>query len=231
MRGILDCDLAIRRLASPAACLLERYSANEIWLSRGPECKRWRFTWKLRRATRSYIAVARMLPATSHSPPARMLQLLLSRVLGAFAAWHGLHAPSFTESPPIAAGRRLSASSSEAPKQQHCASPCRHVDLTDSHCRPPYELRSGNKISPCARDSAFRDAMPRSAPVSGVLRAQNLFSFPQVWQGCKAGTGGHAGAGRVTGHSGMGGSGWATAARYDTDSGMKFFVKQVPHDW
>lgn len=41
---------------------------------------------------------------------------------------------------------------------------------------------------------------------------------------------GHAGAGRVTGRSGMGGSGWATAARYDTDSGMKFFVKQVPRD-
>ena len=36
-----------------------------------------------------------------------------------------------------------------------------------------------------------------------------------------------AGAGRVTGRCGMGGSGWATAARYDTDSGMSFFVKQA----
>lgn len=41
------------------------------------------------------------------------------------------------------------------------------------------------------------------------------------------GNGLYTGAGRVTVWRGMGGSGWATASRYDTDGGMSFFVKQV----
>lgn len=34
-------------------------------------------------------------------------------------------------------------------------------------------------------------------------------------------------AGKVTGRTGMGSSGWASSSRYDTDSGMAFFVKQA----
>src|SRR5690242_20347065 len=34
-------------------------------------------------------------------------------------------------------------------------------------------------------------------------------------------------AGRVTNISGRGSSGWASSSRYETDSGMSFFVKQV----
>lgn len=35
------------------------------------------------------------------------------------------------------------------------------------------------------------------------------------------------GAGKVTNISGRGSSGWASSSRYETDSGMSFFVKQV----
>lgn len=34
-------------------------------------------------------------------------------------------------------------------------------------------------------------------------------------------------AGKVTNVSGRGSSGWASSSRYETDSGMSFFIKQV----